>query len=242
VGAVNEVAMVRNRNLSAELRRLRSLGSGLAHEVRNPLHALRINLHVLRRSFSSRSPLASDQLIATIEESESAIDRLDELMRDLLQYTDRSDGQPVKVDLLHEVRSTLNLLSESLEQEAINVRTQLPAAPAMISIDAVRLRQLLLNVLTMAQQRAGQEGTVEVAVEQANGGVELAIGDSGPQLSEDQRQRVFEPFQAPCETGSGLGLALVQVYVEEAGGRVAWDQGGAAGRCRLWFPLAGPAI
>ena len=67
-------------------RELSQIGSGLAHEIRNPLHALRINLHTLRRSFSSRNPLPEDQLIDTIEESASAIDRLDELMRDLVQY------------------------------------------------------------------------------------------------------------------------------------------------------------
>ena len=77
-----------------------------------------------------------------------------------------------------------------------------------------------------------------VQVDRADGGVELAVGDSGPLLAEEQRNRIFEPFQAPAETGSGLGLALVQVYVEDAGGRATWDDGAAAGRCRLWFPLA----
>ena len=68
--------------------------------------------------------------------------------------------------------------------------------------------------------------------------MEVAVGDSGPHLAEEQRQRLFEPFQAPTETGSGLGLALVQVFVEEAGGRASWDAVAmASSRCRLWFPL-----
>ncbi len=219
-------------------RELSQIGAGLAHEVRNPLHALRINLHTVRRSFSSRNKLPEDQIMATIEESESAIDRLDELMRDLVQFTDRTTGKTSDVDLAHEVRATLSLLAETMQHERIDVSSRFPSEPSPIAIDPVRLRQLLLNVLTMAQHRAGKSGKIDVQVDRVNGGVELAVGDSGPQLPEEQRNRIFEPFQAPAETGSGLGLALVQVYVEEAGGRASWDDGAAAGRCRLWFPLA----
>jgi len=222
-------------------RELSQIGSGLAHEIRNPLHALRINLHTLRRSFGSRNPLPEDQLVATIVESESAIDRLDALMRDLLQFTDRSAGKASEIDLAHEVRATLSLLGDTLQHERIEVTIRFPSEPSPIAIDPVRLRQLVLNVLTMAQHRAGKSGKIDVLVDRIHGGVELAIGDSGPTLPETQRSRVFEPFQAPAETGSGLGLALVQVYVEEAGGRATWDNGAAAGRCRLWFPIASSA-
>lgn len=221
-------------------RELAQIGAGLAHEIRNPLHALRINLHTLRRSFGSRNPLPEDQLIATIEESGSAIDRLDELMRDLVQYTDRAAGKAADIDLTHEVRATLSLLADDLQHRRIEISSRFPSEPVPIVIDPVRLRQLLLNVLTMAQHRAGNRGKIDVEVERTHGGVDLAITDSGPALAEEQRSRIFEPFQAPAETGSGLGLALVQVYVEEAGGRASWSNGAAAGRCHLWFPLSPP--
>jgi two-component system C4-dicarboxylate transport sensor histidine kinase DctB len=217
---------------------LAQLAAGLAHEIRNPLHALRINLHTLRRSFTSRSPLPQDQVIATIQESDASIDRLNELMRDLLQFVDPSAGEPADVDLVHEAQATLNLLSDDLRREQITVHTALPREAATIAIDPVRLRQTLLNVFTFAQHRAERSGTIEVQVERCEGGVQIAIGDSGPALTDEQRVRVFEPFQAPAETGSGLGLALVQTYVEEAGGRVCWvGEAEAGGQCRLWFPL-----
>jgi signal transduction histidine kinase len=219
-------------------RELSQIGAGLAHEVRNPLHALRINLHTLKRSFGSRSPLPEDMLVATIDESESAIERLDTLMRDLLQFTDPGRGEAQDLDLVSEVRATLKLLDETLKGEQVEVKAKLPADSATIHIDPLHLRQLLMNVLTMAQHRAGLSGKIDVEIERGKRGVELAVSDSGPVMPEDQRARIFEPFQAPDETGSGLGLALVQVYVEEAGGRAAWDGDGVSSRCRLWFPLA----
>jgi signal transduction histidine kinase len=218
------------------------LGAGLAHEIRNPLHALRINLHTLRRAFGGRSALPQEQLVATIQESDSSIDRLDGLMHDLLQFSDPSAGQVAEVDVVHEVRATLDLLAEDLVRERIEVRSQLPQDPAPIAIDPARLRQSLMNVLTFAQHRAGKSGKIDVQVQRRDAGVEIAVGDSGPQMPEDQVKRLFEPFQAPAETGSGLGLALVQVLVKEAGGRASWDAMADSGsRCRLWFPLVSSA-
>src|SRR5262249_14507917 len=80
-------------------RELAQLGSGLAHEIRNPLHALRLNLHTLKRSIGGRL-LPEDQMIATLEESDGAISRLDELMRDFLQFADPSSGEREEVDVI----------------------------------------------------------------------------------------------------------------------------------------------
>jgi signal transduction histidine kinase len=219
-------------------REIAQIGAGLAHEVRNPLHALRINLHTLRRAFGGRATLPQEQLVATVEESNAAIERLDALMRDFLQFSDPTEGDVEKVDVVHEVRATLNLQAENLRCDQIEVRTELTEQPTPISIDPIRLRQSLHNLLTFAQHRAGKNGKIDVSVAHKDGGVEIAIEDSGPGLPELQRARIFEPFQAPAETGSGLGLALVQVHVEEAGGQARFGCNGSANGCRVWFPLA----
>jgi signal transduction histidine kinase len=227
--------------LQHRARELAQLGAGLAHEIRNPLHALRINLHTLRRAIGGRSPLPEDQIVATIQESDASIDRLDSLMRDLLLFADPSHGQVAQVDVPGEVRSSLSLLAEDFRRQQIELRAQIPDAQATVAIDPARLRQVLLNVLTFAQHRAGKSGTIHLEVAEGDGGVEIAVGDGGPSLSDEARGRLFEPFQAPGETGTGLGLALVQAYVEEAGGRVRWQRETPHGdRCRLWLPLASP--
>jgi signal transduction histidine kinase len=221
------------------VREVAQLGSGLAHEVRNPLHALRINLHTLRRAFGGRSTLGEDQIAATIQDSDEAIDRLDGLMRDLLQYSDRKSGQPVELDLRSEVQASLNLLQEDFRREQITVTAELPEESAPVVMNPTRLRQALMNVLTHAQNRVGKNGTIQLRMERRAGGLEIIMHDSGPAMSEEQRNHLFEPFQSPVETGSGLGLALVQVFIQEAGGRAIWDGNSAAsGQCRLWFPLA----
>jgi signal transduction histidine kinase len=222
-------------------RELAQLGSGLVHEIRNPLHALRINLHLLRRGLSSPSPLTSEQLVATIQDCDAAIDRLSRLMQDLLLFTDPHRGKPIEIDVSREVQATLRQLADELQRDEIEVRTQLTDQPVLVSIDPARLKQLTLHLLSFSHHRAGKRGTIEVEVACRGEQVELAVADHGPTLSDGKRAGVFEPFQAPAETGSGLGLALVQVFVEEAGGRVVCQRRTPAGnQFRLWLPLVHP--
>jgi signal transduction histidine kinase len=229
------------RQARARSRELSQLGGGLAHEVRNPLHALRINLHTLRRAMSGRGSLSQEQLVATIQESDAAIGRLDALMRDLLQFTDPAAGQAAELEVSREVQAMVHLLSEDLRRDEIEFSAAYAAEPALVSIDPVRLRQMLLNVLTFAQHRAGKKGAIEIEVSRENGGVAVAVTDSGPPLPADQLTHLFEPFQAPAETGSGLGLALVQTYAEATGGRVALERLLPTGnRLRIWLPLVIP--
>ncbi len=233
------VAVFLQRQARARARELSQIGGGLAHEVRNPLHALRINLHTLRRALGGRGSLSEEQLVSTIQESDAAIDRLDGLMRDLLEFTDPEAGEASQLEVSREVQAVVNLLSEDLRRNEIDFHAAFPTAPALVSIDAGRLRQMLVNVLTFAQHRAGKQGKIAIEVASADHGVQVAVTDSGPPLPAEQLPHLFEPFQAPAETGSGLGLALVQVYAEATGGHVALDRTGPTGnRLRIWLPRA----
>ena len=223
-------------------RELAQIGSGLAHEIRNPLHSLRINLHLLRRSFGGHSPLGEDQRAATLQDCESAIERLVALMQDLVHFSHPHEGEPTQIDLGREVQATLNLLTEDLRRARIEIHAQLTGEPIAVAIDPARLRHLVLTLITFARERAGKEGTIEVELHCDTTQAVLAVADSGPPLTTEERARIFEPFQTPAAVGSGLGLALVQVYAEEAGGQVTCLHRKPAGtRFCLSLPLVPPA-
>jgi signal transduction histidine kinase len=102
-----------------------------------------------------------------------------------------------------------------------------------------RLRQLLLNLLTFAEQNAGPSGRIEVSVAASDGAAELVVADSGPTLNAHDRARVFEPFQAARKTRSGLGLALVKAFASEAGGSVDCQPHEPSGnRFRVLLPVS----
>ena len=199
-------------------RELNQIAGGLAHEIRNPLHALRINLHVLRGVFNGKAPLNPEDLASTFSSSATEIDHIDQLIRELLRYAIPEDTIPEAVDLSNELQTTLTLMQRDLEQRNIKIHAPESETPTMVSIDPSRFRQALVNLLTFAQGNAGPQGRVDVAVTQTSTHCELDITDSGPTLPENRRPHIFEPFQAVHETGSGLGLALVKSCVERAGG------------------------
>jgi signal transduction histidine kinase len=217
--------------------RFGQIASGLAHEIRNPLHALRINLHTLRRSFSGRVKLEQEDVMATIAQSDRAIDSLEELMRDLLRFASFSGGERAEVNIASEVKATLNLMNEDMRRKQVEPRFHLPEQPVRVEIDPSRLRQIVVNLLTFAQHNAGTGGWVEIEVARNGRVADVFVTDSGPTLSDREQSGVFEPFQAPKETGSGLGLALVKHFAEEAGGTARYVRNSLGSRFQVTLPL-----
>jgi signal transduction histidine kinase len=215
------------------------VAGGLAHEIRNPLQTMRINLHALRRAYTGRAELSPEDQMAAIEESNAAVDTLEELMRDLLRFASPEPGSQTDLNLVSEVQATLNLLSEEMRGKQIEVSSQFPRPPVPISMSSGRLRQMILNLLTFAQNNAGPSGKIDVSVAARDGAAEIVVADNGPTLSPVDRARVFEPFQAARRTRSGLGLALVKSFASEAGGRVACEpQLPSGNRFRVLLPVS----
>jgi signal transduction histidine kinase len=221
-------------------RRLRQVATGLAHEIRNPLHALRINVHALRRSYSGRATLEPDDLMAALAQSDRAIDTLEGLMRDLVCFTMSETGECADVNLVSEVQATLNLMNDEMRRKQVVVRTHFAQNDLHVSIDPGRMRQVLLNMLTFAQSKAGTGGHIDVEVSRTGTMAHVAVSDSGPPLTTTQILHLFEPFQAPRETGSGLGLALVKYFTEQVGGAAECVAAPAGSRFCLRLPLVDP--
>jgi signal transduction histidine kinase len=227
--------------VTARSTQMGAIASGLAHEIRNPLQTMRINLHALRRSQTSPRPLSPEDQMAAIQESSAAVDTLDELMRDLIRFAAPEPGTQTELNLVAEVQATLNLLDDEMRGKQIAVSSNYQSTAVPISMSSGRLRQLLLNLLTFAQHNAGASGRIDVEVAARNGAAEIVIVDHGPTLSPTDRANVFEPFQAARKTRSGLGLALVRTFASEAGGRVACEPLQPSGnRFRVQLPVSRP--
>lgn len=235
---------LRRRTASIETERsnqLAQIASGLAHEIRNPLHALRLNLHALGKSLTGKAKLSQEELLDTVRESDLEIGHLESLLRDLIRFANPEAGKQVELNVVSEVQATLNLMNEEMRDKGIEVASRWPDEAVAVSCDPARLRQMLVNLLTFAQNNAGNKGRIEVEVNRRGKQAEVVVADSGPPLSQTQIRRVFEPFQAPRETGSGLGLALVQAFATEAGGSATCEVGPSRGnRFRLLLPDSMP--
>ena len=238
-GQRQDLAQRLQNAIRARARELAQLGGGLAHEIRNPLHALRMNLHTLKRAIGQSTPLSREQIADTISESDAVIDRLDVLLRDLVQLTVPSQGERSNLNVVKELQATVNLLKEEFRKGQVELRADLPNNPVQVSAEPTTFRQVLLNLLTFAQHAAGKQGLVEVQVASNADHAEITVANTGFTLTDEQRAKLFDPFQAPVDAGSGLGLALVQSQVSNLGGTASGQRrttGGTTLRVRL--PLA----
>ncbi len=223
---------------SEKMSLLGRLSTFIAHEVRNPLSAIRMTAQLLQRR--SADPRAREGLARILGE----IQRLELAVEDLLQTARPSPLSIAPVDLESVVEESVRLVAPQCRhlRVALDVRLakDLPEVPA----DAARLKQVVLNLLLNAIEAAGPEGSVEVETLEVHGPdgprVRLVVRDSGPGVAASVRDRLFEPFVTTKETGAGLGLFVSKQIVEEHAGTLSL--GGSPGATEFVVELQSRAV
>lgn len=228
---------------SAEARRLADLSRlivGMAHELRNPLNAVRLNLFTSEKIVRGDAVLPKEEAISIIQESVNEIERVDELIGQLLGYARvDTDVQP-EINVNDELLATLQFLKQIHEHHGICIAYDGEMLGLRIEINRKYFRQVLLNLLHNARQAMVQGGEVCIDVTRRAFDCQISIQDNGPGIPGDQYDQIFEPFYSTREDGVGMGLAVVKSLVESAGGSVecrrSWKLGGM--EFLLTFPLA----
>jgi signal transduction histidine kinase len=213
------------------VRRLAELGQvsgGIAHEIRNPLNAVRLNLHVVRKLWSNRAENA-ERVNGIMEETVHEIERVDGLLRSLLEYARPERAQSESVNLAEELRSVVGLLQPLLERDHIRLELDVPDDGGDAHIDRGRFRQIALNLLKNAMEAIETDGRINVSLRPREADVSLVVADEGPGIPPSRRDRIFDPFFTTKELGTGLGLTLVRRFVEEAGGTIRYTPGSPVG-------------
>jgi len=194
------------------------IASGVAHEVNNPLAAIRMEAELLGRSTQDTEASAA---AATIVRE---VDRAARIVRSLLRLARRADSTPVRVQLNELVRDVAEIRQRVLRADNIEVRTRMDQGAESVLGLGQELQQVVINLVTNAEHavRGRPNAVIELATEGREGWVRLTVEDSGPGVPPDVRSRIFDPFfttKSPDE-GSGLGLSICQRVVAEVGGRI----------------------
>jgi len=194
------------------------IASGVAHEVNNPLAAIRMEAELLGRSTQDTEASAA---AATIVRE---VDRAARIVRSLLRLARRADSTPVRVQLNELVRDVAEIRQRVLRADNIEVRARMDQGAESVLGLGQELQQVVINLVTNAEHavRGRPNAVIELATEGREGWVRLTVEDSGPGVPPDVRSRIFDPFfttKSPDE-GSGLGLSICLRVVAEVGGRI----------------------
>ncbi len=241
---------------------LGQMAAGLAHEVKNPLGAIKGAAQLLGDPAASTLSPSDREFVGIILEE---VDRLDRVVGSVLDYARPAKATPGQVDVNAVVERTLRVLSP----ESPDCRLETILAPWLppVRADAEQLRQVIINlvrnavqamqgrgVVTVQTRAGGEEGpsaplwaapeSSSPSVESAESGprwVELTVRDEGPGIDPEMIKSLFVPFVTTKDRGTGLGLAISQRIVEDMGGRIdVRSQVGQGSAFTVALPVAYP--
>ena len=198
-----------------------NLGSGLAHEIRNPLNSMTINLQMLEEELQGVPELEGGEHLELLHAMQSEIKRISNLIDAFLLYARPATPRFEVKDLNDVLSATARFLQADFRQSGIDLVLDIEPLLPSVEIDEAQLRQALLNILGNARQVMSAGGRVVLASRAGMGGeIVIAVEDTGPGIPPDMLEKVFDPFFSKRAGGTGLGLAIARQMVDNHHGRI----------------------
>jgi signal transduction histidine kinase len=218
------------------MERLASLGrlsAGIAHEIRNPLTGISIMLDDLHDRLL-RNP--EDQ--ALIQRALCEMERLEGLVNELLTFATTAQSSLQPGDVAPVLGDILFLVQKQCERSNIMLDEDIQEPLPRFALDAAKLKQAFLNLLTNAIDAMPQGGCLEVAAARVDDHICVKISDTGEGIAPDRLPLIFEPFYTSKGEGTGLGLSITHNIIADHGGRIEVNsRPGEGTEFILWFPL-----
>jgi signal transduction histidine kinase len=208
-----------------KLAALGTLAAGVAHEIRNPLTAINVRVHSLKRTLV---PGSSEQEDAAVIDQE--IQRLDRIVRDFLRFARPPDAHFVTVSADRLLAKVQGFLDPQLKNRAIKLIVE-PAPEVWIRVDPQQIKQVLINLVQNAAESIERNGTITLRARTSVARLAgrsrpvliLEVADTGKGIPPAVQKRLFDPFFTTKESGTGLGLPITARIVERHGGALQYQ-------------------
>ena len=222
------VKLVESQSLVERHEKLASLGmlaAGVAHEIRNPLTAIKAALFIQQKQFQPGSQEHADAKLV-----EREILRLERIVNNFLQFARPTEPELTAVPADMILLETQHFLAPQLARDNIRLVLE-PSAPMRIRVDPAQIKQVLINLVQNAADSIGQNGTVTLRARRdrkriANGEINvviLEVADTGKGIPPEIQKRLFDPFFTTKDTGTGLGLSIAAGIVQKHGGALHYQ-------------------
>ncbi|WP_213609093.1 ATP-binding protein [Pseudoalteromonas sp.] len=238
---------------SEKLASLGQLAAGVAHEINNPIGYVASNLVSLKEYIDSLMMLItqlcnqlpveqtnrlkqlydhdyiSKDLPILMSQSESGLQRVIEIIRELKDFSHIDDVEFTEVDIHLGIHSTLNILANELKYKA-EVKKVLGNIPKIKCV-ASQVNQVVLNLILNAAQAFTSFGTITISTGCNDSWVWICVDDNGPGIEQEKLETIFQPFYTTKDTGTGLGLALSRSILEKHAGIIEVKSSLGKGSC-----------
>ena len=211
------------------------LAAGVAHELNEPLGSILGFAQLAGKDLGTDNPLSRD-----IEKIEAASLHAREVIRKLMIFSRQAHQQKAPVNLNEVAKEGLLFLESRCSKAGITLIKELRADLPEITADKNQLNQILVNLVVNAIQAMPDGGTIKIKTDRLDGGVILAVSDTGTGIDQSIQDKIFMPFftTKDINEGTGLGLAVVHGIVASHGGTIKVDSTGEKGTTfEIYLPL-----
>jgi signal transduction histidine kinase len=210
----------RERQLQSDrLSALQTMSAGLAHEVRNPLNAAKLQLELLERRLRRQND--DPKIVEPVGLARDEIQRLTELLNEFLSFARPPELHTEEHDVVAIARHVIELERPLAHRIGTELALDTAASTALAAVDPGKLHQVVQNLVRNGIEAAGANGHVSVAVALENDhALHIRVADDGPGIPDDVRPRIYEPFFSTKEGGTGMGMSIVHNFVAMHGGRI----------------------
>ena len=216
------------------------ISAGIAHEIRNPLTSVKLNIQKLMQS-DNLDDIEKEHLNL----SQEGIKHMEKSIKDLLDFTRASELELARFSIEQILDASVKTLADSLALKKVTLRKNYKDELPQVLVDGDKLRQVFLNILRNAYEAVDEGGEISIALsllkERTGQKIRVEISDNGCGIPEKNRELIFELFYTTKTTGIGLGLAIARKIIEQHNGSVRVCEHPEKGTSfEIFIPVEGP--
>lgn len=222
------IQLVETRGMMERQEKLASLGvlaAGVAHEIRNPLTAIKARLFTQQKRLPAQSPAAEDAAII-----HSEINRLERIVRGFLEFARPAEPSPTNLPLRQLLSEVVQILGPGAENDGVTLLID-PGTEVRVRADPAQLKQVLINLVRNGIDASGPGGQIRLQAEVVDrrlAGIQgpvalIEVSDNGQGIAPEAQGRLFDPFFTTKADGTGLGLAIAARIIEKHGGLLEYQ-------------------
>jgi two-component system, NtrC family, sensor histidine kinase HydH len=227
------------KRLRAQYAEIAQLAGGLAHEIRNPLSTMRLNLDLLSEDFQSAESPRERRALQKIDRVKKECHRLEDLLEAFLRFARVQDLTTQPADLNAVIDDLCDFFGGAAAAKGIVLRTSFAEDLPKVSLDVDLFKQALLNLILNAENAMAAGGELILTTRRDRDAAVVEVVDTGCGIAPDIQSRVFDVFFSTRQGGSGLGLATTRKIVEAHGGSISLESAlGIGSKFTIRLPLS----
>lgn len=207
--------------LQARYAEIASLAGGLAHEIRNPLSTISMNLELLVEDIDQSDVPRNRRMLTKLQTIQRECGHLEQILSAFLQFARLGELQLKQYDLNRVVRDFVDFYQPQANEYGIDISPHLANDLPLVELDCSLMRQVLMNLALNAQQAMPEGGLLELQTHTCDNRVLLDLIDNGKGMDERTMSNMFQAFFSTTAGGSGLGLPTVRKIVEAHHGTIS---------------------